>query len=63
MVLSESPEKLRDIVLYYYNNGVRGFLISGGFNRDGYLPIGREFIDYLKEFKRRNQVFLSVHLG
>lgn len=63
MISSETPEKLRDIVLHYYNNGVRGFLISGGFNREGYLPISREFISYLKEFRRMNQVFLSVHLG
>lgn len=63
MVSSESLEKLSDIVLYYYNAGARGFLISGGFNRDGYLPIGREYISYLKEFKKRNGIFLSVHLG
>lgn len=63
MALSESLEGFKDLVTYYYKAGARGFLVSGGFNREGFLPISREHIDFLKEFRKGRQVFLSVHLG
>lgn len=63
MVLSESFEGFKELVDYYYRAGARGFLVSGGFNKEGFLPISREYIDFLKEFKKERQVFLSVHLG
>lgn len=63
MVLSESPQELRDLLHYYYSKGTRGFLISGGFNREGFLPITGEYLGILREFKRGRPVFLSIHLG
>jgi uncharacterized radical SAM superfamily protein len=48
---------------YYYERGFRGFLISGGFNPEGYLPLGSEHLGVLREFRRGRDVFLSVHAG
>lgn len=63
MLPSESLEGFRDIVAHCYRAGARGFLVSGGFNREGFLPISRGHLDFLKEFKRGRRVFLSIHLG
>ena len=54
---------LLKLLEYYYERGFRGFLVSGGFNADGYLPLGSEHLSTLREFKRGKEVFLSVHLG
>ncbi len=63
MDFAESLEKLRDLMHYYYRAGTRGFLISGGFTEEGYLPVTGELLDFLREFRRGREVFLSVHLG
>lgn len=63
MTQSNSPSELRDILYYYYERGARGFLISGGFSRDGYLPIAREHVEVLKNFRKERDVYLSIHLG
>ncbi|MCS7098820.1 MAG: hypothetical protein RMH84_02785 [Sulfolobales archaeon] len=61
--MSNSPRELGDVLLYYYERGARGFLVSGGFSREGYLPISREHVGVLREFRRGRYVYLSIHLG
>ncbi len=60
---AESVGKLRDLMHYYYRTGTRGFLISGGFTKEGYLPVTGQILDFLEEFRRGRDVFLSAHLG
>lgn len=46
-----------------YNRGVRGILLSGGFRKDGTLPI-EEYIPILREFKLAHSEFvINGHLG
>ncbi len=54
---------LLKLLEHYYEHGFRGFLVSGGFNADGYLPLGSEHLRALREFRRGKEVFLSVHAG
>ncbi|MCC6047619.1 MAG: hypothetical protein LM571_05510 [Desulfurococcaceae archaeon] len=54
---------LLKLLEYYYEYGFRGFLVSGGFNSEGYLPLGSEYLSTLRVFRRGRDVFLSVHAG
>jgi len=45
-----------------YEAGVKGILVSGGFTREGYLPING-FVDALREAKRRYGFIYNIHLG
>ncbi|MCD6340729.1 MAG: radical SAM protein [Desulfurococcales archaeon] len=59
-----SPEKLRKVMEHYYARGARGFLISGGFTRDGYLIISEAHLSVLREFKAgHDDIVISVHSG
>lgn len=50
--------KLREL----YCNGVMGILISGGFTREGTLPVG-EYVDALQEAKKNYGFVFNAHLG
>lgn len=55
----------RDIVEKVYSlwlNGVKGLLISGGFDKNGKLPV-EPFIDKLIDVKKKTNLFMSIHLG
>jgi len=54
---------LLKLLEHYYEQGFRGFLVSGGFNQEGYLPLSSEQLSALREFRRGREVFLSVHAG
>ncbi len=42
--------------------GVRGILVSGGFTREGYLPV-KPFLNAIREVKRDYKLIVSVHPG
>ena len=58
-----NPVRLREVMDAYYSSGARGFLISGGFNREGYLLVRSEHLKVIREFKRDHDVIVSMHLG
>ncbi len=62
MVPVVSPKNLFDTIRYYYRKGVRGFLISGGFDLRGALPVNA-FLPWIKEAKRLFDIVVSVHPG
>jgi len=43
-------------------NGARGALISGGYNANGYVPLG-PFLEAIARIKRELGLFLNVHTG
>lgn len=57
-----TPKQLYDLVKYLYKEGIRGVLISGGFNREGCLPI-EPYIEVIKEIKKDFNILVSVHTG
>ncbi len=63
MISAESPDRLRVLIGELRRRGVRGFLVSGGFNKEGYLPISREHLRVISEFKNDGDVVFSIHLG
>jgi len=63
MIDVSSPEVFRKVLELYYKRGARGYLISGGFSREGYLLIRRSHLRIVREFKRNKEVVFSIHLG
>ncbi len=57
-----SPQQLYWLMRKLYREGVRGFLISGGFTREGKLPF-HGFLDVIREIKSMYEVVVSVHSG
>jgi len=57
------PEMLKKVLNFYYSKGVRGYLISGGFNREGYLLLKKDHLRVIREFKKDKEVVFSIHLG
>ncbi len=63
MVPATTPKALYDAIKHYYKRGVKGFLISGGFNRNGILPI-EPFLGIIKDIKRElRDIIISAHSG
>ncbi len=64
MIDASSPILFEKLIKNLYAHGVKGFLISGGFNRNGYLMISDEHLNVLKRFtKLVDDVVISAHLG
>jgi len=61
MIPAESPEKLLDLTSKWAKRGAKGVLISGGYSREGKVPL-RRFIKALREIKRLGLV-VAVHTG
>jgi len=58
------PRMLRKVLELHYARGARGFLLSGGFNKEGYIMISEEHLNTVKEFKRlHDDVVISIHSG
>lgn len=57
-----TPKELYDLIKYLVRNGVKGVLISGGFNRDGHLPI-EPYLSVIKDIKENYDILVSVHVG
>jgi lipoyl synthase len=62
MTAAASPEALLETCLRLKDEGVEGFLITGGSDAHGRLPWPR-FLNALAEVKRRTGLHLSVHSG
>ncbi len=63
MIKASKPDELEAVLKALYAGGVRGFLISGGFTRDGYLMISEDHIRIIKNFIRNHEAVFSIHLG
>ncbi|MCD6323855.1 MAG: hypothetical protein J7L55_01955 [Desulfurococcales archaeon] len=57
------PERMRKILKHFISRGVRGFLLSGGFNKSGYLIIKKEHLRVVAEIRKNYEVVFSIHLG
>jgi len=57
------PKILMKVLETYYLQGARGFLLSGGFNKEGYLMINKEHLRVVRNFKKDHEVVISIHLG
>jgi len=61
---ASTPSKLMNILSTNYMRGCRGFLLSGGFTKDGYLIISKEQLRIVKRFKKDHpDTVISIHLG
>ena|GEM_PF-426488 len=63
MIDASSPSRLKDVLSFLYSKGARGFLLSGGFTRNGYLMISREHLRIVREFRKGKEVIFSMHTG
>jgi len=57
-----TPKELYDLVKMLYKDGIKGILISGGFNSEGFLTI-EPYIHVIKDIKKDFRVVVSVHTG
>ncbi len=57
-----SPQQLYWLMRKLYGSGVRGFLISGGFTREGKLPF-HNYLSVIREFKEKYESVISIHPG
>lgn len=57
-----TPDEMYKKIRELYNNGVKGFLISGGFDEKGELPI-RNYIGIMKKVKKEMDVVFNIHPG
>ncbi|MFN3268565.1 MAG: radical SAM protein [Zestosphaera sp.] len=57
-----TPKQLYDLAKHLHTEGAKGMLISGGFNKEGYLPI-EPYIQVIKEIKNSFDMIISVHAG
>jgi len=57
-----TPKEFYDLVKHLVRSGAKGVLISGGFNRDGYLPI-EPYLPVIKDIKNNYDILVSVHIG
>jgi len=62
MIHVSEPSELARAAEELASRGVYGMLISGGFTRDGKLPV-EPYIPVLKMIKRRLNLILSIHPG
>ncbi len=63
MLHAKTSIELENLLNNLYTRGVRGFLISGGFTRNGYLKISNEMLSVIKKFKKDHESVFSIHLG
>lgn len=62
MLYATTPTQLYHIARNLHFQGARGLLLSGGFNREGFLPI-KPFLDAIKMIKNDFKMIISVHSG
>lgn len=62
MKSASTPKQLYDLVRQLYKEGVKGVLISGGFNKSGYLPV-EPYLPTIKQIKNEFDVVVSIHTG
>lgn len=57
-----TPNELYSNARNLHAKGARGLLISGGYNKDGYMPI-KNFLSTIREIKRDFELVISLHSG
>ncbi|MEM2793649.1 MAG: radical SAM protein [Candidatus Methanomethylicia archaeon] len=62
MLIVNTPHELYSLCRRLKENGVIGCLISGGFSRDGVLPI-KPFIQTIRDIKKDLEFIISIHVG
>jgi len=63
MISAPSGEKLWEELCRLYARGVRGALVSGGFNKDGVLPLKEDIVEALVNAKKRYGFVFNIHPG
>ncbi len=63
MISAPSGEKLWEELSKLYARGVRGALISGGFTKDGVLPLKDDLVEALVNAKKRYRFVFNIHPG
>jgi hypothetical protein len=62
-MLPVSQKALPRLVVRLFQRGVRGFLLSGGWTREGYLPLSVDVMEELAKLRKRYGIVFNVHLG
>ena len=62
MLSCPSPDVLFRTCSEFASNGARGALLSGGYNREGYVPF-EPFVDAIERVKRETGLFFNIHPG
>lgn len=62
MISCITPDALHEECLKLSSRGVRGVLLSGGYNGEGYVPF-EPFLDAIERVKRETGMFISAHTG
>lgn len=62
MIHIYSPDELREIAREIILKGGYGLLVSGGFTRQGYLPI-KPYLPVINEIKKKYDLIISIHPG
>ncbi len=62
MINASTPTQLYHVSKNLYLQGARGILLSGGFNKEGFLPI-EPFLEIIKTVKNDFKMIISVHSG
>lgn len=57
------PEKFLEIVRRFVDNGVVGFLLSGGCNKDGEMLNLRKLLPIIKQVKNETDLIIKLHTG
>lgn len=57
-----TPKQLYDLARHYAKQGAHGLLISGGFTKEGYLPI-QPYLNTIRDIKRDFNLIINVHPG
>lgn len=63
MVPALTPNELYNVAQKLWNSGARGILISGGFTKNGNLPLTKEYMKVIRLLKQELGVIISVHSG
>jgi uncharacterized radical SAM superfamily protein len=61
-MIQVTPSSFEQTIRELYSTGVRGVLLSGGFRRNGTLPI-EPYLKPLQEVKSKYKLIISAHLG
>lgn len=62
MIPALTPEALRTVSYTAVNNGAKGCLISGGYNKDGVVPVS-PFLGVISEIKDETGMIINLHPG
>ncbi len=58
----ETPKQLYDLARYYWRRGAYGLMVSGGFTRDGRLPV-ESFLPIIRDIRRDFGLIINIHVG